>query len=84
MPFADMYKYLFSISPVDSTDEVVALYIVNGQSDEDVDSVVDIYDRSLRPGSITPCAEIITLTENSEDTQANHSRLLKATFGRHL
>ena len=78
------YKYLFSISPVNSTDEIVALYIINGQSDEDVDSVVDIYDRSMHPGSITPCAEIITLTENSEDTQENHSRLLKATFGRHF
>lgn len=79
-----VYKYLFSFSPVNSTDEIVALYIVNGQSDKDVDSVVDIYDYSLRPGSITPCAEIITLTENSEETQENHLKLLKATFGRHF
>ncbi len=78
------YKYLFSISPIDYRDKVVALYIINGQSDEDIDSVTDIYDHSLAHGSITPRAEIITITGNSVNTEETHFELFKETIGQHF
>ena len=78
------YKYVFSISPTDLTDKVIGLYIVNGQSDQAVDSAMNIYDRSRKEGMIMPRAEIITLTENSIENTENHTQLLTSSIGRFL
>lgn len=78
------YKYLFSISPVSLTDIVAGLFIVNGQSEKDIDTITDIYDKSLTPNKITPNAEILTLTENSVDNAENHAKLLKQVVGKYL
>lgn len=78
------YKYVFSISPTDLNDKVIGLYIVNGQSDQTVDSAMNIYDRSRNEGMIMPRAEIITMTENAIENVENHTQLLTNSIGRFL
>lgn len=77
------YKYLFSISPVSASDTVVGLCVFNGQSDTDTDKAYNIYDFELA-NSISPKAEIITLTENSTENHALHEVLLHNSVGLYL
>lgn len=79
-----VFKYIFSISPDDLSDKIVGLYIINGQSDLLNDSATNIYDRSRNEGKIMPRAEIITLTENSQDNDEIHRQLLTSSLGRFL
>ena len=78
------FKYLFSITPIDLKDKIIGLYVVNGQSDDVEDSTANVYDRSRNEGMIMPRAEIITLTENSEDNKTLHMMLLGNSIGRFL
>ena len=77
------YKYLFSISPISASDTVVGLCVFNGQSDVDADKAYNIYDYELT-NSITPKAEIVTLTENSTENHALHEVLLHNSVGLYL
>ena len=72
------FKYLFSLSPINPADEIIALYIINGQSENDEDDFTPIYDKSL--GNIKPAAEIITLTENITNNRAIHNELISRIF----
>ena len=74
------YKYLFSISPISASDTIIGLCVFNGQSDVDADKAYNIYDFEMA-SSISPKAEIITLTENSTDNQALHEVLLHNSVG---
>lgn len=74
------YKYLFSISPVSASDTVIGLCIFNGQSDADVDKAYNIYDFELA-NTISPKAEIITLTENFIENHTLHEVLLHNSVG---
>ena len=71
-----VFKYLFSITPINPQDKIVGLCLVNGQSDLLNDSLTDIYDRKLSGTQIYPRAVIITLTENSENNIALHTKLI--------
>ena len=79
-----VFKYVFSISPTDLNDKVIGLYIINGQSEQEEDSVTNVYDRSRNIGMIMPRAEIITMTENSTDNLETHKQLLTTSIGRFL
>jgi len=79
-----VFKYLFSISTVEKKDKILGLCIINGKSDEDTDSITDIYDRSMRPGDIYPQAELLTLTENNKDNNEEHMVLLKSVFDKYI
>ena len=72
------FKYLFSLSPINPADEIIALYIINGQSENDEDDCTPIYDKSL--SNIKPAAEIITLTENSTNSRTIHNELISRIF----
>lgn len=78
------FKYLFSISTIEKKDKILGLCIINGKSDEDNDSITDIYDRSMRPGDIYPQAELLTLTENNQDNNEEHMVLLKSVFDKYI
>lgn len=78
------YKYLFSITPFDSKDSVVALCIINGQSENDADKITNIYDYSHSPKDIAPSATILTLTENSENNSDLHFSLLNQVLGPYI
>ncbi len=77
------YKYLFSISPISASDSVVGLCVFNGQSDTDVDRAYNIYNFEL-VNSISPKAEIVTLTENSTENRVLHEVLLHNSVGLYL
>lgn len=79
-----VFKYVFSISPTDLNDKVIGLYIINGQSEQEEDSVTNVYDRSRNIGMIMPRAEIITMTENSTDNLETHKKILTTSLGRFL
>ena len=78
------YKYLFSISPLNSNDLLTGLCIFNGKSDSETDRLTTIYDFSQSPNSITPNATILTITENSENNTEHHISLLKDIIGRYV
>lgn len=71
------YKYLFSITTTDNEDSIVSLCIVNGKSDKENDAVEDIRNKTKAGTKISPAAEILTLTENSENNKEEHSKLLR-------
>lgn len=79
-----VYKYLFSISPIKSADKIIALLIINGQSEKMEDNYFNIYDSEYTPEEIVPHAKILTLTENNIDNIESHMNLFKKTIGRHL
>jgi len=74
------YKYLFSISPVSEDDQIIGLCIFNGQSNLTRDTYTNIYDFELSQ-RIMPRADIVTLTENSENNMELHEALLRNTVG---
>lgn len=78
------FKYIFSVSTIDLNDKIMGLYIINGQSEQIEDSTTNVYDRSRNEGMIMPRAEIITLTENSEENIELHMSLLTNSIGRFL
>mgnify|MGYP007093297375 CR=1 FL=1 len=79
-----VYKYLFSISPIELADTIVALLIINGQSEKENDNYTNIYDSGRSPEGIMPYAKILTLTENNVNNTDEHSKLLKEVIGRCL
>lgn len=76
------YKYLFSISPVSPEEYIAGLCIFNGisESENQEDSLTNIYDFELE-NTITPRANVITLTETLIDNVAIHTALLKNSVG---
>ena len=78
------FKYLFSISSINPKDEIIGLYIINGQSENMEDCKTNIYDRMLADHTIRPLAEIVTLTENSMDNKENHLKLFNSSFGKYI
>ncbi|WP_250229698.1 hypothetical protein [Anaeropeptidivorans aminofermentans] len=78
------FKYIFSISPANTDNKLLGLCIFNGQSDEDNDVLIDIYDRSMTPGKIFPQADIITLTENKEENSLEHANLFSQLLNKYL
>ena len=79
-----VYKYLFSVSPVHRKDQIVGLCIFSGQSDEEKDKITNIYNFELREETITPRADIITLTENETGNDLLHETLFKNSIGRYI
>ena len=77
-----VFKYLFSLSPINISDKITGLYIINGQSDKEIDEVTPVYDKEIN--EISPNAAVITLTENSTNNINGHIKLLRATIGKHL
>lgn len=77
------YKYLFSISPISASDDIVGLCVFNGQSNDDNDKAYNVYDFELT-NAISPKAEIVTLTENSIENYALHEVLLHNSVGLYL
>ena len=78
------YKYLFSISSFDPNDSIAELCIINGQSNNQDDSITNIYDFAFQSNAIMPFAEILTLTENNENNTSLHFSILDNLFGKHL
>lgn len=75
-----LYKYLISLSTIDSKDELIGLVIINGKSDKLEDSINNIYDLATNTRPIHPIAQIITLTENQENNIDLHLRLMDNLF----
>lgn len=73
-----LYRYLISISTIDSEDEILGLVIVNGKSNDIEDDIEDIYNRTKR--AVFPFAKIVTLTENQEDNSLIHEDLMNNVF----
>lgn len=73
-----LYRYLISISTIDSEDEILGLVIVNGKSNDIEDDIEDIYNRTKR--AVFPFAKIVTLTENQEDNSLIHENLMNNVF----
>lgn len=73
-----LYRYLISISTIDSEDEILGLAIVNGKSNDIEDDIEDIYNRTKR--AVFPFAKIVTLTENQEDNSLIHEDLMNNVF----
>ena len=73
-----LYRYLISISTIDSEDEILGLVIVNGKSNDIEDDIEDIYNRTKR--AVFPFAKIVTLTENQEDNSLIHEDLMNNEF----
>lgn len=76
------YKYLFSISPISKEGHILGMCIFNGISESETqsDGSTNIYDFELA-NPITPCANIVTLTENAMNAEALHEALLKNAIG---
>ena len=79
-----VYKYLFSLSTFESEDSIIELCIFNGQSDKRPDRITNIYDFIHNPQSIMPRVEIVTLTENNENSESQHEQLFRQTIGRYI
>lgn len=79
-----VYKYYFSLSPFNIHDSITELLIFNGVSDFKYDGVTNLINRSHSPRRGTPQAEIVTLTENSEDNTSLHAEILRGTIGRFI
>lgn len=76
------YKYLFSISPVFNDSRIIGMSIFNGIPDvnDQASTSTNVYDFELET-PITPCANIITLTETSGDSSELHRALLRNAVG---
>lgn len=84
--FAELaYKYLFSISPISPEGQVIGLCIFNGlpETESQRDSLANIYDFELAH-PITPCADVVTLTENATSNGPLHDALLRNSVGRYV
>ena len=77
-----LYRYIISISAIDSGDSLLGLVIVNGKSDGIEDAVEDIYDRTPDHREIYPFAKIMTLTETQDDNLQLHENLIDQLFQR--
>lgn len=75
-----LYRYIISISAIDSGDSLLGLVIVNGKSDGIEDAVKDIYDRTPDHREIYPFAKIMTLTETQDDNLQLHENLIDQLF----
>ncbi|MBQ2988274.1 MAG: hypothetical protein IJD59_04140 [Clostridia bacterium] len=75
-----VYKYLFSISTLSPDDQILGLCVFNGQSDSDIDSMLNVYDFEQNY-AISPKAEIVTFTENSTENTRLHECLLENAIG---
>ena len=77
-----IYKYLFSISPICSNSCISGLFIFNGFLDENQkqDGICPIRDFDLE-NTIQPRAEIVSLTENENESERLHNLILKHTIG---
>ena len=60
------FKYLFSISPILSTDSVLGLGIIYGKC-EDGERLQSAYNKELAPNSIVPVADILPLIEGIDN-----------------
>lgn len=77
-----IYKYLFSISPLQSNSSISSLFIFNGFLDEDQqqDDIYPIHDNDPNY-AIFPRAEIVSLTEYDEENERLHDLILKHSIG---
>lgn len=71
-----LYRYIISISTIDSEDSLLGLIIVNGKSDGTADIVEDIYNRTPDNRKISPFAKILTLTETQDENLRLHENLM--------
>lgn len=65
-----VFKYLFSISPILSTDSVLGMCIIYGKCNEG-DSLQSAYDKELPGASIVPVANILPLIEGIDVDEHN-------------
>ena len=71
------YKYLFSLSPLRETERILGLCLVNGKSFDLEDKIFDVYDLAQEGHQIRPFACILTLTENGDENDRQHLKLIK-------
>lgn len=79
-----VYKYLFSLAPINTHDCLAGLCVINGKSNFERDRIYNAYDLSLQPEDISPFAKIMTLTENTPKDEEHHSKMLDSVFDRIL
>lgn len=77
-----IYKYLFSISPLQPNSSISSLFIFNGFLDEDQqqDDIYPIHDNDVNH-AIYPRAEIVSLTEYDVENEKLHNLILKHSIG---
>ncbi|WP_407444102.1 DUF2357 domain-containing protein [Fibrobacter sp.] len=77
-----IYKYLFSISPLQSNSSISSLFIFNGFLDENQlqDDIYPIHDNDSSH-DIYPRAEIISLSEYNVENEKLHKLILKHSIG---
>lgn len=84
--FAELaYKYLFSISPLSPEGKIIGLCVFSGlsEAEDQWDSFTNLYDFELSH-PITPCANVVTLTENIKNSSSLHDVLLRNSIGRYV
>lgn len=67
------FKYLFSISPIEETDDIIGMCIIYGKC-TDAEQRQSVYDNQLSNNIITPIAEILPLIEGV-GTSEQYSKL---------
>ena len=67
------FKYLFSISPIEETDDIIGMCIIYGKC-TDAEQLQSVYDNQLSNNIITPIAEILPLIEGV-GTSEQYSKL---------
>lgn len=77
-----IYKYLFSISPLQPNSNISSLFIFNVFLDDDQqhDDIYPIHDNDLNY-TIFPRAEIVSLTEYNAENEKMHNFILKHSIG---
>ena len=81
--FPLLFKYLFSLTPLNSQDQITGLYVFNGKSEnpnDRLDLVHSVYDLVDDPHRVFPQAEIISFYEYAGQRQKDQFDVLRALF----
>lgn len=77
-----MYKYLFSISPLDIADVLAGFCIVNGKTESNGAAyLLDVHDVQLPGEQSSPKALLLTMAETGEASEPLHQLLLEQVLG---
>lgn len=78
--FPLIFKYLFSLTPLDSNDQITGLYVFNGKSGNPNDRLTlvrSIYDLLDKPHDVLPQVEMISLYEYAGQRQSDQFEVLR-------
>ncbi len=77
-----VYKYLFSISPLDIADVLAGFCIVNGKTESNGAAyLLDVHDVQLPGEQSSPKALLLTMAETGEASEPLHQLLLEQVLG---